>query len=455
MRAARWIRVSTGSQDESTQLQVCDEAIAARGWEVADRLFRLHDKSAAKGEQQAEQDAVVDAMANGEFDILVCTESDRLDRRGPRAAYAFLWRLEIAAGRSDVVHVANDPQFGQDDAGSEVLSTMRMVAARDEIKLKKRRVNDKFRVMDDNGAFRGHPPLGYVVTGEKYAKRLVPGERAQEVRDAFAAAVTSSTGKLGKRLGITDDAVADLLRNATYSSGQYKLKRADGVTVIHRCEPLVTPEVQRRAVEAMERRRTGDNVSGRALAKDDFSGAYMCGACGSRFMHRYYSPGRIKADGTRPEKARRYICLRKLGGCGKSVHADNADTQVDLEMSGHPGTWIESVWIDGNDYQADLDRIRLELSELPKRGLSDDQEDDERARLRTERKRLEALPRETGHWEGRLTGQSLGARWDAMATTSERRAWLADGELVVLVKAAGDRSGGVTVEIQYADDRRS
>lgn len=440
MRAARWIRVSSGSQDEQSQIPVIDAECAKLGWTVVERVFRLHDKSASKGEQQAEQDAAVAAMANGEFDILVCTESDRLDRRGPRAAYAFLWKLELASGRPQVVHVANDPMFGQDDIGSEILSTARMAVARDEVALKQRRIADKFREMDANGAFRGMTPAGYESVGAKYAKRLVPSSRAQDVRDAFADAVSMSTTALGTRLGMTADAVAKMIRKPVYSTGQYTVKRADGVTVIHRCEPLVTPGIQARAIAAIERRRTGDNVTSRALAKDDFSGALWCHNCGGGTMHRYYGG----KDGAH---TRRYICRK----CRKSVKADNADAAVNEFMSASMGMWIEPVWIDGDDHQAELDRVQMELRELPARGLDDDEEDSERTRLRAERKRLEVLPRTSGHWEGRMSDKSVGALWDAK-TTSERRAWAVSGEFKLWVKATGDRSGNVTVDAEWDGD---
>lgn len=449
-RAAGWIRVSSGTQDESTQIPVIESACAGRGLTVV-RWFRLHDVSASKGAQQAEQNAAVAAMAAGEFDVLVCTESDRLDRRGPRAAYAFMWALEIAAGHPDVLLAVNDPMFGRDDIGSEVLSTVRMAAARDEIALKRRRITDKFRAMDDAGAFRGQPPFGYSVEGEKYAKRLVPGPRAQDVRDAFADAARMSTVKLGQRLGLTPDAVAKILRSKVYSAGVYEVKRADGVTAVHRCEPLVKPAVQARAVAALEARHTGDNVTSRALAKDDFSGALFC-PCGARTgMHRYYGGSKIRKDGTREPKVRRYQCNPKSGGCGKSVRADNADAAVNAFMSGRAAGHYVQTWVDGDDCQAGLDRVQLELRELSGRGLDDDAEDSERTRLRAERKRLEALPREQGHYELDFSGMTEGQQWDRLVT-SERRAWLVSGEFRIYAVPEPGRTGDVTVELEYTVD---
>lgn len=458
-RAARWVRVSSGGQNEKSQLPVIDEACTEHDLTVV-RTFTLHDKSASKGEHEAEQNRAVEAMASGEFDVIVCTESDRLDRRGPRAAYAFLYRLEIAAGRPDVVIVAGDPQFGQDDIGSEVLATVRMASARDEVKLKSRRVNEEFRAMDGNGALRGTAPAGYEITGSKYAKQLVPAEErrvvrrkrrkgavedktlpsAADIRQAFEDAVTDSTAVLGKRLGMNPVSVAAMLRNKVYSTGQYQVKRADGVTVAHKCQPLVTPAQQNRAVKALADRLTGDAVSSRKLAKDDYSGAVFCDMCEQHSaMHRYY-------NGTRDA---RYRC----GSCRKSVDAGKADAAVNAFMLARQEWYLESVWIDGNDHQAGLDRVQMELRELAGRGLDDDKEDAERSRLRAERKRLEGLPRETGHWQPRFSGMTEGQRWEKL-TTSERRAWLAGGEFRVFARSGGARTGIVNVDLEYADDDR-
>src|SRR5262249_26968226 len=135
-QAGLWVRVSSGGQDEANQVPDVEKHAAARGYEVA-RRYVLHDKSASKGEQQAMLDQAVADMAAGVISVLAVWHSDRLDRRGPKAAYAFLWAAELAGGRIESVL---DPQFGADDVGAEVLARVRMAAARDESRLKAERV---------------------------------------------------------------------------------------------------------------------------------------------------------------------------------------------------------------------------------------------------------------------------------------------------------------------------
>lgn len=470
MRAARWIRVSSGGQNEMTQAGVIDAACAREGFTVTGRTFRLHDVSASKGEQQAAQDAAVEAVAAGEFDVLVATESDRLDRRGPKAAYAFLWAIELAGGR---VHVANDPAFGSDDLGSEVLSTVRMAAARDEVKLKSRRVREKFDLIDDSGRFRGAVPPGYAVAGEKYARYLVPaparrevqrkrmvnGEKqtitvtlpsADDVARAISDAATTSSVVLGKRLGVTPDTVRRMVRSRIYSSGIYRVRRADGVIAHHRCEPLVTPAVQSAAVAALETRRTGDSVISRALAKNDFSGALRC-PCGGR-MYRFYSGAKKRANGTRDAKDRRYRCA----ACRKSVAAGAADAAVHELMAARTSPWMRVRVIPGSDSAADLERVMAEYRELGARGLDFDKEDAERARLRAEITRLretEPVPARTvAEFATGPDGRHLsdGDRWLSL-DTSQRRAYLASGEVTVFVRTER-RGGPVIAECIATDD---
>jgi hypothetical protein len=333
--------------------------------------------------------------------------------------------------------------------------------------------------MDEAGAFRGIAPAGYAIAGAEHAKRLVPATERREVkrtrqdrasddpkakievtvtlpsaadiRQAFDDAPMVSTVKLAERLGMSPDGVNAMLRNRVYSTGSYPVKRHDGVTVIHRCEPLVTHAVQDRALQALERRRTGDNVSSRALAKDDFSGALWCDSCQLATMYRYYGGGRKRADGTPGPKVRRYVC----GNCRKSVDAGHADAEVSALMSGRTEPWLKPEWVSSSDdYKGELESVLRELDELTRRGLDRRAEQAERERLWAEQDRLEPLAEASvaGHWEGKFTGKSEGQHWGEMESTAGRRAWLASGEFRIYVKAAPGRKGNVLAEFAYTDE---
>lgn len=461
------IRVSGDGQDESSQRGSCQRAAERESLTIV-REIPLHAVSGFKGSPRhlAAMADALNAVRTGEAQAIVVAHSSRAARLPHRDVVRWQWDVEEAGGRfvSDDEASWAKGATPMDDAWSIMTAGENHKKSLDI----SAHVNREFRAMDDRGAFRGQPPAGYEAVGEERHKQLVPATArrsvkrkrksgqvtvtlpsAQDIRDVFNDAEVTSTVKLGERLGMTPDGVAKLLRSKVYSTGVYPVKRKDGVTVVHRCEPLVKPGVQARAIAAMERRRTGDNVSSRALAKDDFSGALWCGNldCGRTTMHRYYSGGRKRSDGVKGSVVRRYICRR----CRKSVKSDVADVEVNAFMTARKVEWLQPVWVEGDDCQADLDRVNLELRELSGRGLDDAAEDAERARLRAERSRLEALPRETGHWNGKFSGVSEGARWAGMAT-SERRAWLVSGEFRVYVAAKPGRTGGVTVELEYVSD---
>lgn len=337
------------------------------------------------------------------------------------------------------------------------LVSAKLDLAYEEVQAKMRRIKDVFRRMDDAGSFRGCAPAGYMITGVKYFKCLVPDpQRQADVVQAFTDATAgTATPELARRLGFrTAEAAARMLRNMIYSTGRYEIRRADGVTVLHRCEPLITPAVQAAAIAALESRLTGDHVSSRAIAKDDFSGALYCPCGASELgMHRYFGGKTTpRADGSIPDRVRRYKCQ----ACGKSVRADDADQAVHGLMAARATPWLDKWLVPGDDHSADLDRVRMEYRELSARGLSFDDEDAERDRLRAEIKRLEALPsnpaRTVTGFRRDADGNVLSEadRWNSLDNAA-RRAWLTSREFRVFVKAAGNRSGRVNAELVYTD----
>jgi hypothetical protein len=276
---------------------------------------------------------------------------------------------------------------------------------------------------------------------------------AADVEQAFKdAAAQTGTVALGKRLGMSTAAVTKMLRNTTYSTGLYQVKRSDGVTAIHRTDPLVSPGVQALAIAGLEARRTGDNVSSRSIQKLDYSGAVFC-YCGSQVgMHRYSGGGKKRADGTLAPRVRRYHC----GSCGKSVNAGNADQVVEQLMSGRTDWWLTSWVIEGSDHTAALDRVLMELRELPGRNLPDDEEDRERMRLRGERKRLEGLPsvpaRVEHGFKTDANGRNMteGERWTGLDHEA-RRDVLTGESIRIFVRSKPGRTGEVEAELVFTD----
>jgi hypothetical protein len=116
----------------------------------------------------------------------------------------------------------------------------------------------------------------------------------------------------------------------------------------------------------------------------------------------------------------------ELKGCGNMVRLNEADFYAGkmLERSALPWTTLERV--SGENRDAELADVQLALSDLPKQGLSDDEEDAERKRLRAERNRLQSLPNTPDRWEEVPTGQTVGEHWASLDYDGQRAFLLAD-----------------------------
>ena len=76
---AGFVRVSTGSQDEISQIENITEESEQRGITIV-KWFKLHGYSASKGEQEpALREAIAD-IERGDYSLLIVTESRSLDR---------------------------------------------------------------------------------------------------------------------------------------------------------------------------------------------------------------------------------------------------------------------------------------------------------------------------------------------------------------------------------------
>ena len=489
---ARVIRVSGSSQDENSQRADCDRKASEVGLAMPHaREFPLHAVSAYSGKKRhlGMLDEVLTAIESGEIAAVVVAHSSRLDRRDPDVAAMYAMQVRVAGGR---IFSADEPNFGEPTLTGRIVTLLAQEENHKHSQDLAGHVNRKFRAMDADGSFRGAVPAGYMVVGEKWAKRLVPdvagvrkrgGKRkdkrvhtSKEITDAITDASTgTSTTKLGKRLGMTPDGVAKLLRHLVYSTGRYVIVshrdcpegaqcRKGGerdalsrcVTFQHRTEPLVTPDVQARAIAGLEARLTGDNIRTRGQWRDDLSGVLWCGACdevrntdGNAVqegrLYRYWGNGGKRApDGRQYERVRRYRCVT----CGKSVHGDNADTEVDKLMSERTGLWFRFVNVPGNDHSAELERVRIELSELGGRGLPREEMLAETSRLYDELERLEKLPKVAPSTRLEVADESEGDRW-RMLDPDGRREWLNAGEFRITARSSGNRDGSVAVKFTY------
>jgi DNA invertase Pin-like site-specific DNA recombinase len=363
------------------------------------------------------------------YDGILCYATDRLSR-GDQEDFTRIeaWatangKCLVIAGGDGIVYPARD-----DSDYWQWAATKRQ--ARKEWESIRERITRNVGKLRDQGKFVGRYPWGYSSAGEKYDRRMVTtaeGERyVPEVftrtadghtLSAVAAWLTGQTGKTWH-----PRVVAAMIRNRSYMG---KHTDATGKT-IHECPALVDGDLWRRANANLDGRpssrrgQRNDLVNGAAM----LSGLVYCGnpdctagpdspMCKSNIYYRCTGRGAQRR------------------GCGVMVPMADADALMNANMSGLRLPVLRPVFHPATGHQVELDDITQTLRDLPAQGLDDDAEDDERARLRAERKRLMGLPAKPA-WTERVpvldaNGQPItyGDKWQ-VSGQAERRRWLKD-----------------------------
>jgi hypothetical protein len=113
----------------------------------------------------------------------------------------------------------------------------------------------------------------------------------------------------------------------------------------------------------------------------------------------------------------KFGALRK-SECRNMVPLADMDAYVLKWLAKSPHPVYDRVWVEGSNHDAKIEDVNIALHELILRDLDEDKEDAERARLRAERRRLQALPRTPGHWEDVETGETYGEMFTRLASDS-------------------------------------
>ena len=132
-RAGIWIRVSSGGQDEASQLPDVERHCRANGYDVAKR-YVLHDKSASKGEHEpmlAEMLADVAGPARSP-----CWWRGSRAVWTARAPSAGMPSSPLSSSPAAGSKCSRDSKFGGNGLGDEIMTTVRMVNSQAESRTK-------------------------------------------------------------------------------------------------------------------------------------------------------------------------------------------------------------------------------------------------------------------------------------------------------------------------------
>lgn len=167
-----WVRVSTGLQDEVSQVPDIERYCDTRGYSIVKR-YQLNDRSAYKGEQEARQQEALDDVRSGAVMVVVVWASDRIERRGAEATLRIFRQFREAGGRLESVL---EPQLNTADP--DLMLAITGWKDQQESKRKSERIRIGFDRIKTNNALYGRPPYGFTSEGDKYHRRIVhkPGE---------------------------------------------------------------------------------------------------------------------------------------------------------------------------------------------------------------------------------------------------------------------------------------
>lgn len=267
--AAAFVRVSTGSQDESSQVKDIDQYAREHGITVV-KTFRLRGYSASKGTQEpALREAIAD-MERGHYEMLIVTESSRLDRREDLDAQAEIL-LAIRSAGGDVISIA-EPTFGRSDFSGRVVTLVTQYANAEKSKTVKSMTYRGISMVRDNGAHYGPLPAFWRSKGKRYAKQA-ECTNPDAVTDIYVRiADGESLSSVGRAYDLYVASVRKVIRFAANHTGVVECSYThQGVTETwaHAVTPVVDSALWWRANQVLDRNKTQGrgNKGGRPVAR--------------------------------------------------------------------------------------------------------------------------------------------------------------------------------------------
>jgi DNA invertase Pin-like site-specific DNA recombinase len=422
---AGFVRVSTASQDEASQVKVITAECGQRGITVV-KWFRLHGYSASKGEQEpALREAIAD-MERGDYSVLVVTESRSLDRREDLDAQAEIL-LAIRRAGGDVVSIT-EPQFGKTDFAGRVVTLVAQHANAEKSRTVKNTTYRGIMMVRDNRAHHGALPAFWATRGVRYSRQAFC-ENPAAVTDIYErAARGDSLSSAGRAHGLYPQSVRNVIRFAANHTGVIECSYThDGRTETwaHEVTPVVDSALWWRANKALNANKAGAgaNKGGRPVARPAnwISGVLDCPECGGKlFLKTGLTPATNWRTGkplVRKPRNPKLNCgghARERLACGRFRGIDGQPV-IDLitAMFAEDGTPVLAFQrVAGNAHE--LDALHAGLRKIQAR-LSATEDDGELDALVAERKavkaRIEAFAVVPDRFDYAPTGQTVAGMW--------------------------------------------
>lgn len=459
-----WVRVSSGGQDEENQVPDVERHCAAHGYRIAKR-YELNDKSASKGEQQAKIDEFLADMRLGVIKVLVCWHSDRVERRGAEALLRLLRQTDEAGG---IIESVKEPLLGADGMAGETTTAIGAIIAHQySVHLAEQVGLAHARIRRNNGLI-GSAPWGYEIRGDKYSKTLTPTDegrlyipqifdrkiRGDSLR-TIAEWLDSESVKPMRGPRWNAGSLYGIIRNMTYAGrrqdeGQKtasgKPSRKNKKTVMT-CTPVVSMDIWRRANEAL--RDTPRRGPGVRVTRPDrpLLANLKCDRCADSPMYRI-SKRAVRQSGKVyiHEYYRCYGRAPQRQGCGNMIPIARLEEMVIARMlAWHDENYKIRMWVEGEDWEADIEDIVQSIRELNPRDPADRAR---RAELEAQLDDYESRTVIEGHWDEIDTGITKGQYFYDLPPDG-RRDYLKSLEIRV---GHAECCGGIHIIIEGRED---
>ena len=430
-RAGIWLRVSTGSQDELSQLADNQRWADAHGYHVT-KVYQLHGKSAFKGQQQDGLDEVIADMRAGRIKVLIVWKASRVERRGAYNAFDLAQKVRAAGGRIEYVH---DSYLNDANEMSDVNLALAATLNRRESENKADAIRNGLDIALANGAATTRPPWGITSEGTKRNKKFVPTDAGRKyvpeifsrviggdsLRDVAAWLNTEQTGRKWSA-----QTVKELVNSSTYAG---RVLNSNGM-LIHQCEALVDMGIFAEANKVLSdapRRAKGPKRTVALLA-----GVIECPNCGGP-MYRIHPE--------RGESGAYYRCKNSDGTMALMSVVEKIVTEF-MAADTRPVTRL--VLVPGNDYSAEIEDTKFAMRSLD---MDADDYDERHGALRARLAELKSLPATMDRWSEVETNETYAGQW-ARLGAEERNDWLKSSGFRVSAGKLSLRSAMATMDAE-------
>lgn len=426
-RSGRWLRVSTGRQEEGMQVPDVERWESARNYDVK-RVYTVHGGSAFKGNKKFDDEwaKVIRDISRGVITVLVVWKTDRIDRK--LQTYHMIKEVVEAGGRIEFV---TQPHLNDlSTMGGRVALKIQEEMAYEESKIK----SDRAIMTRDNlrsaGTITSRPPFGYVIVGEKKSKRFEVIEKLRPVIvEIFNRCIAGdslmtiamwldstaiSTYRGGKWAKPT---VKTIITNRAYMS----YIQTDSGKTIGTCPVIIDADIWKAANNALHSRpKRGPQKN---VEKALCAGSIFCPRC------KNDSPMYRLRGGRAPSFIYYYRCAGRgaqARGCSLMVRLDAVDASVDEVMSSRHDFIKQRVFIPGHNHDAQIADVNFRITQLNPEAMDDDEYDGALKALRAERDRYKAMPAAPDSWTSTIVTDAHGnpvtyaAKWAAADFAGKR-----------------------------------